>query len=284
MYVNIIYSLTYTEAESFLTFCCTLEPNSSCLCSMPSEIHLTFSIYGISHLACMWCCSFTPNRTSRKPTLKQVGSSFVTGPRGNEQGELDVLSNYGKDKKPVRVPRQGPPAAPERRKAFTHKSERGSGSAANYRKQERKRIKPRKNSNRANGFMHVKETDQHPPPWAASSSWSSWPWQYARSALTLVLQGAIMIDQHAPEAARMLGCLHFKSVGLFVSWWSRWSYAELSRPHSTICCILTLGLAPGMTWVKVHTNQLFWDSVHIYWTSFSFPFRFCGCRGAGLQG
>lgn len=35
------------------------------------------------------------------PALKHACSSFVTGPKGNERDELDVLSNYGKDKKPV---------------------------------------------------------------------------------------------------------------------------------------------------------------------------------------
>lgn len=64
----------------------------------------------ITHLpsSCMRCCSFTLNGTASETALKQVSSSFVTGPRGNEQGELDVLSNYGKDKKSVRFPCQGP--------------------------------------------------------------------------------------------------------------------------------------------------------------------------------
>lgn len=41
--------------------------------------------------SCMHCCSFTPNGTASEPALKQASSSFVSRPRGNERGELDVL-------------------------------------------------------------------------------------------------------------------------------------------------------------------------------------------------
>lgn len=81
----------------------------------------------------MRCCSFTPNGTASEPALKQACSSFVTGPRGNERGELDVLSNYGKDKKPFRFPCQGPPPAALWEAAFSHKSEEGYRSAEHYR-------------------------------------------------------------------------------------------------------------------------------------------------------
>ena len=63
------------------------------------------------------------NGTASEAALKQASSSFVSGPRGNEQGELDVLSNYGKDKKPVRLSCQGPPPAAPQGADFTHKSE-----------------------------------------------------------------------------------------------------------------------------------------------------------------
>lgn len=79
---------------------------------------------------CMHCCSVTLNGTGSEPALKQACSSFVTGPRGNERGELDVLSNYGKDKKPVRFPCQGPRPAAPRGAAFARKSESGDRFAA----------------------------------------------------------------------------------------------------------------------------------------------------------
>lgn len=101
---------------------------TSILCNMIIELLCEC----ISHLpsSCVHCCSFTPNGTASEPALKQASSSFVSRPRGNEGGELDVLSNYGKDKKPVRFPCQGPSPAAPRGAAFTHKSEAGYRSAA----------------------------------------------------------------------------------------------------------------------------------------------------------
>lgn len=61
-----------------------------------AELPCKFSSH--PRISCMCCCSFTPDRTARERALKQACSSFVSRHRGNERGELDVLSNYGKDK------------------------------------------------------------------------------------------------------------------------------------------------------------------------------------------
>lgn len=111
-----IFSEKKKKKKKFLlTFYVIIELPCKCVSYLPSS--------------CTYCCSFTLNGTASEPALKQASSSFVTGPRGNERGELDVLSNYGKDKKPVRFSCQGPPPAAPQGAVFSHKSEAGYRSA-----------------------------------------------------------------------------------------------------------------------------------------------------------